>query len=40
MMARSKKVQAALDEALGARLGEGQGGLGREMVAVDRGRAI
>ena len=40
MMARSKKVQAALDEALGARMVEGQVGLGVDIVEVERVRAI
>lgn len=40
MMARSKRVQAALDEALGAHMVEGQVGLGVDIVEVARVRAI
>ena len=39
-MARSKRVQAALDEALGAHMVEGQVGLGVDIVEVARVRAI
>lgn len=40
MMARSKRVQAAIDEALGAHMVEGQVGLGVDIVEVARVRAI
>lgn len=40
MMARSKRVQAALDEAMGTKVVEGQVGLGVDIVEVSRMRDV